>query len=223
MMDFGYPLTTEPNALKSMILPPTVISRISAAATGVSSHVSDVLPDATVSNMPWRKTDVNYAQNEIYIDVIEEVDAIVSRSGTIITSEVSGSIIANSRLSGVPDLTLTFVDPSLIDDCSFHPCVRYARYERDKVVSFVPPDGIFELMKYRLLSSAPIAAPVYCQPQVHFDFAANQGSVSVIVGARSQNSLTFPSSKSLLQVAGNLLFNILRSSIVKVMYCRWRM
>ena len=34
MMDYGYPLTTEPNALKAMIKPPSVISRITAAATG---------------------------------------------------------------------------------------------------------------------------------------------------------------------------------------------
>jgi len=70
----------------------------------------------------------------------------------IISSEVSGCIVGNSRLSGVPDLAMTFVDPSLIDDCSFHPCVRYNRYERDRVVSFVPPDGNFELMRYRIHS-----------------------------------------------------------------------
>jgi AP-3 complex subunit mu len=146
MMDYGYPLTTEPNALKAMIKPSSVISRIAAAATG-SSNVSDVLPDGTISNMPWRKTGVKYAQNEIYVDIIEEIDAIVDKNGQIISSEVSGVIACNSRLSGVPDLLLNFSNPGLIDDCSFHPCVRYSRFERDKVVSFVPPDGQFELMK----------------------------------------------------------------------------
>jgi AP-3 complex subunit mu len=111
-----------------MIVPPSMISRISEVATGVSSNISDTLPDATISNMPWRKTNVVYAQNEIYLDIIEEVDSIVNKNGAIISSEVNGSIMVNSRLSGVPDLTLNFVDPNLIDDCSFHPCVRYARY-----------------------------------------------------------------------------------------------
>jgi AP-3 complex subunit mu len=128
VFDYRYPLTTEPNALKSMIVPPSMISRISEVATGVSSNISDTLPDATISNMPWRKTNVVYAQNEIYLDIIEEVDSIVNKNGAIISSEVNGSIMVNSRLSGVPDLTLNFVDPNLIDDCSFHPCVRYARY-----------------------------------------------------------------------------------------------
>ena len=148
MMDYGYPLTTEPNALKAMIKPASVISRLTSAATGLS-NVSDVLPDGTISNMPWRKTGVKYAQNEIYLDIIAEIDAIVDKNGLIISSEVSGAIAANSRLSGVPDLALSFANPGLIDDCSFHPCVRYTRFERDKIVSFVPPDGPFELMRYR--------------------------------------------------------------------------
>ena len=66
-MDYGYPLTTEPNALKAMIKPPSVLSRFAAAATG-TSNVSDVLPDGTISNMPWRKSGVKHSQNEIYID-----------------------------------------------------------------------------------------------------------------------------------------------------------
>ena len=156
MMDNGYPLTTEPNALKAMIKPPTVTGRLATALTG-QSGVSDVLPDGTISSMPWRKAGVKYAQNEIYLDVIEEVDAIVDRAGQIVSSEVSGIVHANSRLSGIPDLTLTFLDPEVIDDCSFHPCVRMNRYERDRVVSFVPPDGEFELMKYRVNTQARLS------------------------------------------------------------------
>ena len=33
------------------------------------------------------------------------------------------------KLSGMPDLTLTFVNPRLLDDVSFHPCVRFKRWE----------------------------------------------------------------------------------------------
>lgn len=176
-----------------MIKPPSVISRLTSAATG-ASNVSDVLPDGTISNMPWRKTGVKYAQNEIYLDIIEEVDSILDRNGMIISSEVSGSIVANSRLSGVPDLALSFVDPAVIDDCSFHPCVRYNRFERDKVVSFVPPDGPFELMRYRVMNtenSGHVQAPCYCQPSLSFEYSNNQGSLNIIVGTRSQSSLVF--------------------------------
>ncbi|CAN0007194.1 unnamed protein product [Ectocarpus fasciculatus] len=193
MMDFGYPLTTEPNALRSMIEPPTVISRLTAATTG-KSGVSDVLPTGTISNMPWRKTDVKYSQNEIYVDIIEEVDTILDRNGKIVSSEVSGTIVSNCRLSGVPDLALTFADPSVVDDCSFHPCVRYNRFERDKVVSFVPPDGHFELMRYRPnISGRTIVPPLFCQPQVSMESGGgHQAHVSVTIGVRSDTSLVIP-------------------------------
>lgn len=111
------------------------------------------LPDGTISNMPWRKTGVKYTNNEIYLDIIEEVDATLDRHGGVVQLEVGGSIQANSMLSGVPDLCLAFANPELIDDCSFHPCVRYTRFDRDRLVSFVPPDGQFELMRYRCVVS----------------------------------------------------------------------
>jgi len=37
-----------------------------------------------------------------------------------------------------------------MDDIRFHQCVRLQRFETERVISFVPPDGEFELMGYRL-------------------------------------------------------------------------
>lgn len=33
------------------------------------------------------------------------------------------------KLSGMPDLSLSFMNPRLFDDVSFHPCVRFKRWE----------------------------------------------------------------------------------------------
>ena len=215
-MDNGYPLTTEPNALKAMIKPPTVTGRLATALTG-QSGVSDVLPDGTISSMPWRKAGVKYAQNEIYLDVIEEVDAIVDRAGQIVSSEVSGIVHANSRLSGIPDLTLTFLDPEVIDDCSFHPCVRMNRYERDRVVSFVPPDGQFELMRYRVNTQAHVAAPVYCTPQIEMSdeqsFAARLRDSQ---GARVQTRCECTR-------GSHCLSRMARTHRCSNKWCRWRL
>ncbi|RHY46015.1 hypothetical protein DYB30_010943 [Aphanomyces astaci] len=134
MLDNGYPLTTEPNALKAMVAPPPgAVGRLAAMGR---SGVSDSLPDGALSNIPWRKAGVKYSQNEIYFDVIEEIDAIVDANGEMLQCEVHGAIHGNCRLSGVPDLTMVFRDPSVIDDCSFHPCVRYARYEHDRTLKW---------------------------------------------------------------------------------------
>lgn len=167
MVDYGWPLTTEPNALKAMIRPPSIMSKISSAVFS-NTNVSHALPSGTISNMPWRAVGVSYTQNEIYMDIIEEIDAIIdAASGNIIQSDVSGRIQCQCQLSGIPDLLLTFKNPKLIDDCSFHPCVRYGRYERDQVVSFVPPDGNFELMKYSISADlkSSFSPPLECHSQ----------------------------------------------------------
>jgi len=35
----------------------------------------------------------------------------------------------------------------------FHQCVRLSRFDKDRTISFIPPDGEFELMSYRLTTS----------------------------------------------------------------------
>ena len=180
--------------------------KIQQAMTGGSSSIlSEALPTGTVSNMPWRKAGVTHPNNEIYVDIVEEIDAILSANGSVISSDVSGSIQAQSNLSGVPDLLLTFNDASLIDDCSFHPCVRYTRFEKDKVVSFVPPDGKFELMRYRVKLNgggqhsnfAVGNMPIQVIPRVSYGkFGGDVGGrISLSITARSISSLVFSSSR----------------------------
>lgn len=118
--------------------------------------VSAILPSGQLSNVPWRRTGVKYTNNEAYFDVVEEVDAIIDRTGATVFAEIQGYvclhceyfsytdintshvlIICNYffkidcciKLSGMPDLTLSFMNPRLFDDVSFHPCVRFKRWE----------------------------------------------------------------------------------------------
>jgi len=37
-----------------------------------------------------------------------------------------------------------------MEDVKFHQCVRLSRFDTDRTISFIPPDGDFELMSYRL-------------------------------------------------------------------------
>ena len=37
-----------------------------------------------------------------------------------------------------------------LEDVKFNQCVRLSRFENDRTISFIPPDGEFELMSYRL-------------------------------------------------------------------------
>lgn len=79
MMDSGFPLTTEPSILKEMIAPPNFVSRVLSVVTGGSSSMSSTLPTAASSNVPWRALGIKHTNNEIYFDLVEEVDAIVNK------------------------------------------------------------------------------------------------------------------------------------------------
>lgn len=40
-----------------------------------------------------------------------------------------------------------------LEDLKFHQCVRLSKFENEKIISFIPPDGDFDLMSYRLTTS----------------------------------------------------------------------
>ena len=54
--------------------------------------VSDTLPTGQLSNVPWRRSGVKYTNNEAYFDVIEEVDAIIDKSGSTVSAEIHGYV-----------------------------------------------------------------------------------------------------------------------------------
>nr|XP_031295892.1 AP-3 complex subunit mu-2-like [Camelus dromedarius] len=80
MLDNGFPLATESNILKELIKPPTILRTVVNTITG-STNVGDQLPTGQLSVVPWRRTGVKYTNNEAYFDVIEEIDAIIDKSG----------------------------------------------------------------------------------------------------------------------------------------------
>lgn len=59
--------------------------------------VSGTLPSGQLSAIPWRRSSVKYTNNEAYFDVIEEVDAIIDKSGQTVFAEIQGYVsILNS-------------------------------------------------------------------------------------------------------------------------------
>ncbi|KAK6506866.1 hypothetical protein TWF481_005326 [Arthrobotrys musiformis] len=169
ILDFGYPQNTETDTLKMYITTEGVkseramedSSRITMQATGALS---------------WRRADVKYRKNEAFVDVIEDVNLLMSAAGTVLKEDVTGQIIMRAYLSGVPECKFGLNDRLLLDDtglsrpngnkngskatraaagsvtledCQFHQCVKLGRFDTDRTISFIPPDGEFELMRYR--------------------------------------------------------------------------
>ena len=54
--------------------------------------VGATLPTGQLSNVPWRRTGVKYTNNEAYFDVIEEIDAIIDKSGSTVAAEIQGYV-----------------------------------------------------------------------------------------------------------------------------------
>lgn len=172
MIDNGYPITTELSLLTDLVKPPT------------NPLIQVVKPRGTArSPVPWRKLGIKYSSNEIFFDVIEEINCIVDASNSTLRAEIVGKIQSKCRLSGMPEVLLRFQNPSILKDCSFHPCVRYARFEQDQSLSFVPPDGEFELMQYNN-DEVLQELPVYCRPQIHV--YSGGGSMNVMLNAKNQ-------------------------------------
>jgi AP-1 complex subunit mu len=122
-------------------------------------------PVALTNAVSWRTEGIKHRKNEIFLDVVEKLNLLVSSNGTVLHSEIIGAIQMKSFLSGMPELKLGLNDKLMfeatgrstsrvkaveLEDIKFHQCVRLARFENDRTISFIPPDGEFELMTYRL-------------------------------------------------------------------------
>eukprot|EP01130_Rhizamoeba_saxonica_P001201 TRINITY_DN11107_c0_g1_i1.p1 TRINITY_DN11107_c0_g1~~TRINITY_DN11107_c0_g1_i1.p1 ORF type:complete len:423 (-),score=84.70 TRINITY_DN11107_c0_g1_i1:40-1308(-) len=153
MMDFGYPQTTETDLLKQYI-----------TQKGHELHKAQVrIPDNATMGV-CRPDGIKYRKNEVFLDVIEKVNLLFGTNGAILQSDIEGKIKLKTFLSGMPELKLGLSDRVQFDnrmargggkaiemeDVQFHQCVNLPRFEQDRVISFIPPDGKFILMTYRL-------------------------------------------------------------------------
>ena len=158
MMDFGNPQVSESKILREYI-------------TQEAHKLEVVKPPMAVTNaVSWRSEGIKHRKNEIFLDVVERLNLLVAANGTLLRSEILGCLKMRSYLSGMPELKLGLNDKLLfeatgrrtggrgvskgkaveMEDIKFHQCVRLARFENDRTISFIPPDGEFELMSYRL-------------------------------------------------------------------------
>jgi len=173
ILDFGYPQNTDTGILKTFITQQGIKSATKEEQSHITSQVT--------GQIGWRREGIKYRRNELFLDVLEFVNLLMSPQGQVLSAHVAGKVVMKSYLSGMPDckfgindkITLehkgkasTF-DDSLggnntnavantskssiaIDDCQFHQCVKLSKFESEHAISFIPPDGEFELMRYRI-------------------------------------------------------------------------
>lgn len=147
------------------------------------SHKLEVArpPIAVTNAVSWRSEGIRYRKNEVFLDVIESLNLLVSANGNVLRSEILGAIKMKCYLSGMPELRLGLNDKAMfettgratrgkaveMEDVKFHQCVRLSRFENDRTISFIPPDGEFELMSYRLNTQVKPLIWVECIVESH--------------------------------------------------------
>jgi len=146
--DYGLPQLTDPTILKSLIFQKGFRSEF--LPIELASEKKEANPNATLQvtgAVGWRREGIKYKKNEVYLDIIEQINLLMSNNGNILRSDVMGRVVMKCLLSDMPELRLGLNDK--LEDATFHQCVNLSTYESQKVVTFVPPDGEFELMRYR--------------------------------------------------------------------------
>lgn len=168
-MDFGYPQYTEAKVLQEYI-------RVQANKLLKSEQRA---PMAVTNAVSWRQQGIKYKRNEVFLDVLENLRAVVNSSGQVVSSSVDGKLDAQAFLSGMPECKLGLNDKAMLEahgrttrrsraveleDIKFHQCVRLSRFDTDRTISFIPPDGHFQLMSYRI--SGPVKPLLWITPHV---------------------------------------------------------
>eukprot|EP00927_Polykrikos_kofoidii_P062687 TRINITY_DN57498_c0_g1_i1.p1 TRINITY_DN57498_c0_g1~~TRINITY_DN57498_c0_g1_i1.p1 ORF type:complete len:430 (+),score=56.61 TRINITY_DN57498_c0_g1_i1:125-1414(+) len=197
IIDYGYPQILEAEVLKKYITQGGArtinlndqeqLKKITVQATGVCS---------------WRAEGIKYRKNEVYIDVVENVNILVSARRERLRADVSGQILVKCHLSGMPECKFGMNDKLVmsgdrlarssdkgiaLDDYRFHQCVRLSKFDVDREITFIPPDGVFELMTYRITEN--IESPFKLLPNVKV-LGRNRLELSLQVTAMYDRTIT---------------------------------
>uniref|UniRef100_A0AAQ5XJX4 MHD domain-containing protein n=2 Tax=Ovalentaria TaxID=1489908 RepID=A0AAQ5XJX4_AMPOC len=132
----------------------------------------------------------------------------ITQQGQVLSAHVSGRVVMKSYLSGMPECKFGMNDKIVIDkqgkggasddagksgkqsiaidDCTFHQCVRLSKFDSERSISFIPPDGEYELMRYR--TTKDIILPFRVIPLVR-EVGRTKLEVKVVIKSNFKPSL----------------------------------
>merc|ERR1712004_546443 len=197
IVDFGYPQNTDTGILKTFITQQGIKSASREEQAAITSQVT--------GQIGWRREGIKYRRNELFLDVLEYVNLLMSPQGQVLSAHVAGKVIMKSYLSGMPECKFGINDKIVvdskgksgeeanrskssiaIDDCQFHQCVKLSKFETEHAISFIPPDGEYELMRYR--TTKDISLPFRVIPLVH-EVGRTKLEVKVVIKSNFKPSL----------------------------------
>lgn len=167
IMDFGYVQGTSTELLKAYVFnEPIVVDE-----KKVGFKIPDLNPKTTPSTavdkpITFQEKKGKKRKNEIFVDIYEKISITFNPSGAVLNSSIDGTIQMKSYLAGNPHLKLALNEELVVGkgasrgsygaveiaDCNFHECVNTEGFEDQRILSFLPPDGEFTVMNYRITS-----------------------------------------------------------------------
>ncbi|KAI5962942.1 uncharacterized protein KGF55_002734 [Candida pseudojiufengensis] len=176
MLDDGMPNITDFNKIRDLVSHNSLLTKILNEASKTTGLVQDTKLSFQ-TDIPWRRNEVKHTNNEMYVDVIENLNLIIKPiikksklnqqydsafysshqsesivDNYILNGSINGQIDFISKLSGQPtlELILNKIGSNLILP-QFHRCINLDMFkERKGVLSFIPPDGKSTIMKYQI-------------------------------------------------------------------------
>ena len=123
MMDNGYPQITEVKVLQEYIK--TEANKMVGShknmmgnlkkMTGADNVQNLAVPTAASNAVGWRPDNIKYSKNEVFLDVIEKLNLLVSSNGNVLRSEILGAVKMRCNLTGMPELKLGLNDKTLFE------------------------------------------------------------------------------------------------------------
>lgn len=159
--------------LPSSVLPGNTFSNQKKNNKGITNRLL---------NVSWRIPDLKYRRNEVFLNVEENLHVLMNSHSEILRAYVNGTIQMKTHLSGMPLCQLGLSEDSpvvnsltpdsalvpskgavVLEDCKFHQCVEKNKFDSERVIQFVPPDGEFQLMSYNCLLNLEVPFRVYTE------------------------------------------------------------
>ncbi len=177
-IDYGVPQDTSTELLKQFICnEPVVVQRMAGRRGGkLNFGFGQKTTHPSAVQAPIHQRSRKGKKNEIFVDILERLTVIFNSSGSMLISTVDGCIQMKSYLTGNPLLRLALNEDLVIgkggggyggcvlDDCNFHECVKLDEFDESKKLVFLPPEGEFVVMNYRVTSE--FDAPFKIHPYI---------------------------------------------------------
>lgn len=179
VIEFGYPTNLESAYVSSHVhslVPQSLGIFRSKLIMGKKPKLTTQKLATTQLVFAWRSEGIKYRRNEIFLDVLEKINALMLEDGELLQAYVDGNIHMRTHLSGMPECQFGFNDDLILlehelygvgsagvvlEDLKFHQCVQLSRFSQDRTIQFVPPDGEFTLMSYNCRLAIDLPFRVY--------------------------------------------------------------